>query len=309
VHQQQGGKAMSKLKIAVVGCGNVGANAVQAVIHAPDMELVGIVERPQLCQTLTKEYNYPVVDCISKVSKPDGVVLAIPSTLVPIIAPDYLRQGIATSDSYDIHGQSLIDTVNKLEGAAKEGQVASVSAAGWDPGTDSIIRSVFKIIAPQGITHTNFGPGMSMGHTVAVKNFPGVKDALSMTIPVGRGVHQREVYVELEPGVDFAQVSRQICADPYFSKDKTHVFMVEDVSSLLDMGHGVCMQRRGVSSGVHNQLLEFTSRITNPAVTAQVMVSALRAALRQRPGAYVMLDLPLLDFLPGERFQLIKELC
>jgi diaminopimelate dehydrogenase len=71
----------------------------------------------------------------------------------------------------------------------------------------------------------------------------------------------------------------------------------------------VNLQRRGASSGVHNQFLEFNSRLTNPAVTAQVMVSSLRAALRQKPGSYVMLDLPLLDFLPGDRFQLIKELC
>jgi len=98
-------------------------------------------------------------------------------------------------------------------------------------------------------------------------------------------------------------------SDPYFAKDKTNVFQVADVSALLDMGHGVSLQRRGVSSGVHNQELTFTSRITNPSVTAQVMVAALRAVLKQKPGSYVMLDLPLLDFLPGERSALIKELC
>lgn len=300
---------MAKIKVAVVGCGNVGAHAVQAVKNAPDMELVGIVERAELCASLAKTYTCPVVDCISKVDRPHGVVLAIPSTLVPVVAPNYLRQGIATSDSYDVHGQPMLDTLAVLAAAAKEGQVASVSAAGWDPGTDSLIRAIFQIMAPQGITHTNFGPGMSMGHTVAVKKFPGVRDALSMTIPVGRGVHQREVYVELEPGADFEEIERQICSDPYFVKDKTTVIQVQDVSSLLDVGHGVSLQRRGVASGVHNQYFEYTSKITNPAVTAQVMVSSLRAVLKQKPGAYVLLDLPLLDFLPGEREQLIKALC
>lgn len=300
---------MTKYKIAVIGCGNVGTHAVQAVLHAPDMELMGIVEQPQLCAPLAKVYNCPVADTISKIGKPDGVVLAIPSTLVPVIAPEYLRQGIATVDSYDIHGQPMLDTLAKLNDSARAGNVASVSAAGWDPGTDSMFRAVFEIMAPQGITHTNFGPGMSMGHTVAVKKFPGIKDALSMTIPVGRGVHEREVYVELEPGADFVQIQTQICSDPYFAKDKTKVIQVESVSSLLDMGHGVSLQRRGVSSGVHNQVLEFSSRITNPAVTAQVMVSSLRACLKQKPGSYVLLDLPLLDFLPGERSQLIKKLC
>lgn len=300
---------MEKYKVAVVGCGNVGAHAVQAVKSAPDMELVGIVEQPALCEKLAEAYTCPVVDCISKVDKPDGVVLAIPSTLVPVIAPEYLRRGIATTDSYDVHGQPMLDTLAVLDAAAKEGRVASVSAAGWDPGTDSLIRAIFQVMAPQGITHTNFGPGMSMGHTVAVKKFPGVRDALSMTIPAGRGVHHREVYVELEPGADFRQIEEQIRSDPYFVKDKTTVIQVQDVSSLLDVGHGVFLERRGVASGVHNQYFEFTSKITNPAVTAQVMVSSLRAVLRQKPGAYVLLDLPLLDFLPGEREQLIKALC
>lgn len=300
---------MSKYKIAVVGCGNVGASAVQAVIHAPDMELVGIVEQAKLCPALKKVYACPVTDNISDLDKPHGVVLAVPSTLVPVIAPDYLRQGIATSDSFDIHGQALLDTLETLGEAAKAGHVASVSAAGWDPGTDSMIRAIFAVMVPQGITHTNFGPGMSMGHTVATKKYSGVRDALSMTIPVGRGVHERDVYVELEPGADFNQIKAEICSDPYFSKDKTTVVQVDDVSSLLDMGHGVLLQRRGVSSGVHNQCLEFVSRITNPAVTAQVMVASLRAVLKQNPGAYVMLDMPLLDYLPGERLQLIKELC
>jgi diaminopimelate dehydrogenase len=117
------------------------------------------------------------------------------------------------------------------------------------------------------------------------------------------------VYVELEPGADFRQIEEQIRSDPYFVKDKTTVIQVQDVSSLLDVGHGVFLERRGVASGVHNQYFEFTSKITNPAVTAQVMVAALRAVLRQKPGSYVMLELPLLDFLPGERSQLIRDLC
>ena len=68
-------------------------------------------------------------------------------------------------------------------------------AAGWDPGTDSVVRTLLEAMAPKGHTYTNFGPGMSMGHTVAVKAIPGVKDALSMTIPLGTGIHRRMVYV------------------------------------------------------------------------------------------------------------------
>ncbi|MTI94039.1 MAG: diaminopimelate dehydrogenase [Firmicutes bacterium] len=300
---------MSNYKVAVVGCGNVGKNAANAVLAAPDMELTGIVEQPELCEKIATEFTCPVVDNLGELANPDGVLLCLPSILIPQVAPMLLRQGIATADSFDIHGQPLLDMLDTLEASAKEGGAASVSAAGWDPGTDSVIRAIFEIIAPQGITHTNFGPGMSMGHTVAAKAINGVRDALSMTIPKGLGIHDRHVYVELETGADFKAVKDRICTDPYFINDKTTVSQVERVSDLLDMGHGVHMQRHGVASGVHNQCLDYSCRITNPAVTAQVMVAGLRGALRQQPGAYVMLDLPLLDFLPGERKQVIKELC
>ena len=84
----------------------------------------------------------------------------------------------------------------------EHGSVAIISA-GWDPGSDSVVRSLLEAIAPKGITYTNFGPGRSMGHSVAVRAIDGVKDALSMTIPTGTGIHRRMVYVELEEGAGF----------------------------------------------------------------------------------------------------------
>jgi len=83
----------------------------------------------------------------------------------------------------------------------------SVISAGWDPGSDSVIRTLLETLAPRGITYTNFGPGMSMGHTVAVKAIAGVRAALFMTIPAGTGVHCRMVYIELQEGYDFQSVA------------------------------------------------------------------------------------------------------
>ena len=73
--------------------------------------------------------------------------------------------------------------------------------------------------APKGITYTNFGPGMSMGHTVAVKAVEGVKAALSMTIPLGTGIHRRMVYIELKDGYKFEEVAKAIKNDAYFIND------------------------------------------------------------------------------------------
>ena len=135
---------------------------------------------------------------------------------------------------------------------------------------------------PKGITYTNFGPGMSMGHTVAVKAISGVKDALSMTVPTGSGVHRRMVYVELEQGADFSTVSELIRNDDYFVHDETHVIEVDNVDLLKDVGHGVNLIRKGVSGTTHNQRIEFNMSINNPALTGQILVSAARAVTKQR---------------------------
>ena len=166
-----------------------------------------------------------------------------------------------------------------------------------------------EAIVPKGITYTNFGPGMSMGHTVAVKAIAGVRKALSMTIPTGTGIHRRMVYIELEEGHKAEDVIRAIKADEYFAHDETHVTVVDDVNQLIDMGHGVNMTRKGVSGKTQNQLLEFNMKINNPALTAQILVAVARATSRLAPGCYTMQEIPVIDLLPGEREQWIGKLC
>ena len=192
--------------------------------------------------------------------------------------------------------------------SAKAGNAVSIISAGWDPGSDSVVRTLLQAIAPKGITYTNFGPGMSMGHTVAEKAVEGVKAALSMTIPVGTGIHRRMVYIELEEGYDYEQVAAAIKSDPYFVNDETHVINVPCVDELLDMGHGVTLTRKGVSGVTQNQLFEFSMRINNPALTAQVLVCCARASMRQQPGCYTMVEIPVLDLLYGDREELIAHL-
>lgn len=163
-------------------------------------------------------------------------------------------------------------------------------------------------MAPQGVTYTNFGPGMSMGHSVAAKSISGVRDALSVTVPLGTGIHRRMVYVELESGVDFVQVADAIKADSYFAADETHVQAVESVAVLKDMGHGVYLTHKGVSGTTHNQQFEYRMSINNPALTAQFMLSAARATLSQPSGAYSVIEIAPVDFLPGERKEWIQKL-
>ena len=116
------------------------------------------------------------------------------------------------------------------------------------------------------------------------------------------------VYVELEQGYDFNEVAKQIKADPYFVNDETHIQQVDSVDALNDVGHGVNLVRKGVSGTTHNQLFEFNIKINNPALTAQVLVNVARASLKQQPGAYTMIEIPVIDMLEGDKETLIRHL-
>lgn len=299
------------LRIAVVGYGNIGRFAVETVRQTPDMELAGVVRRSASAgQPPQPELqNVTVTDNVDTLGKVDVALLCGPTRSIPETAPLYLQKGIHTVDSFDIHGQKLWDLRQSLDAIGKAHDSVAVISSGWDPGSDSVLRALLLAMAPRGITYTNFGPGMSMGHSVCAKSKDGVRDALSMTIPTGTGVHRRLVYVELEDGANFADVEQAILSDDYFANDDSRVFAVPSIDALKDVGHGVHMERKGVSGATHNQRFEFKMSINNPALTSQVMVSCARAAaLRLQPGAYTMPEIPPLDLLPGSREDLIKSL-
>ena len=294
------------LKIAIVGYGNIGKAVEEAVEAAKDMELCGVLMRTQ---SLNKpQVSVPVVDDVGKLAtKPDVAILCTPSRAIPEVAEFYLLQGINTVDSYDFH-PDIWELRTRLDAAAKKGGSTAIVSVGFDPGGDSVIRALLEVFAPQGKTFTNFGPGMSMGHTAAVKAIEGVKNALSITIPLGTGIHRRMVYVDLHDGYKFADIAAKIKVDPYFSNDETHVFLEKDIESLIDVGSGVKLVRKGVSGKTHNQLFEFDMRINNPALTAQVMAAAARASAKQPPGAYTMIEIPIIDMLDGRKEDIIRRL-
>ena len=283
------------MKIAILGYGNIGKAAEEAIKAAPDLELAGIY------------HHNDCLDCIDA----DVVLVATPTREVQKFATVLAARGICTVDSFDIHGQ-IWSLRSSLDAVCQANHTVSILSAGWDPGTDSMVRALLMAMAPKGLTYTNFGPGRSMGHTVAAKAIKGVKNALSMTIPLGTGIHRRMVYIELEDGADFKTVEAAILADDYFAHDETHVILVDSVDALNNVAHGVNLVRSGVSGETHNQRFEFNMTINNPALTGQIMVSCARAAVRMRDrgecGAKTMIELRPIDLLPGTTEQNIKAL-
>lgn len=297
---------MKKIRAAVVGYGNIGRYVLDALEAAADFEVAGIVRR-DVSNIPTELASYKVVKRLEDLDGVNVALLCTPTRSVEEHAAKALALGINTVDSYDIH-TGIVSLRRNLDALAKKHNAVSVISAGWDPGSDSVVRALLEVCAPKGLTYTNFGPGMSMGHTVATKAIEGVKAAISMTIPLGTSIHRRMVYIEVLPGHDFAKVAAAIKADAYFASDETHVMQVESVDSVLDMGHGVNLVRKGVSGKTPNQRFEFNMSINNPALTAQIIVGSARAAMIQKPGAYTMIEIPIIDYLAGDREELIKHL-
>ncbi|MCA1954485.1 MAG: diaminopimelate dehydrogenase [Anaerolinea sp.] len=298
------------IQVAVMGCGHIGHYAARAVALANDMHLLGVVELPE--RIAAAQASLPGTTIVPTLqdlpARPDVVVLALPTRTVQSVAPTLLAQGIHTVDCFDMHGEPFLQLKAACDAPARQTGAVAILGAGVDPGISTLIRALFEIWAPTGLTYVTYGPGMSMGHTVAAKSYPGVRDALSITRPGDPGCHKRDLYLELEDGADFEQVRAQILADAYFCHDDVRVFQVEDVTPLIDMGHRIHVQRKGGASGVDNQLLDFETTFHNPASTAQVMVAAARACTRLSPGAHTLLEVPLSAFLPQSLTELIQRL-
>ena len=306
---------MRTIKAAVHSLGNIGRHVIDCLNSAPDFECLGVIRRKESLGTQALErQNLPdfasIDDLISSRGKPDVVILCGPSRSVPEDARQYLEKGIRTVDSFDIH-EEIPALVRSLDEIAQKNGCAAITAAGWDPGTDSLFRAVFEAMAPTGVTFTNFGRGRSMGHSVAARATEGVADATSITIPIGGGRHSRLVYVLPESGISFDQIKARLAADPYFSSDPLEVRLVNtpaEMAAVADNSHGVLMERIGASGTTSNQRLTFDMRIDNPALTSQILVSCARAVTRMGPGCHTLIDIPPVMLLPGDRMEHITRL-
>lgn len=306
---------MSLISVVVHGLGNIGKYAVEALEAAPDIRCLGVVRRASSLGTQTNDLRglqdfADLESLIRSQGKPDVALLCGPSRNVPKDAPQYLAAGLHTVDSFDIHSE-VPALVQGLDQIARRAGRTAITAAGWDPGTDSVLRALFEAMVPRGTTFTNFGRGRSMGHSVAARSIEGVADATSLTIPLGGGRHSRLVYILPEAGASQDAIAAKLSADPYFSHDPLDIRFVAseaELAAVADNSHGVLMERIGASGLTSNQRLAYDMRIDNPALTAQVLVACARAATRLPSGSYTLIDIPPVALLPGERMDHVARL-
>ncbi len=300
---------------AVLGLGNIGRRVIRSLEQAPDATCVGVVRRATSIGTTPEDLrgvpDFPSFDdLLEHVERPDVVIMGLPSRLSPHAAAELLSRGFCTVDSFDIH-ERIVEVVGSLEVKAETGRAVSVTAAGLDPGTNSLFRTMFEAMAPAGTTFTNFGHGRSMAHSAAVRSLAGVADATAVTIPMGGGRHSRHVYVVLNKGYTLEQVTETIKADPYFAHDPLTVTAVqspEELETVADVSHSVLMERVGEPG----ERLTMEMNIDTPTLAGQILVAGARAAVRlcqlERYGSYTLIDIPPIMHLPEERMELLGRL-
>jgi len=309
---------MSKIRVGIVGYGNLGRGVENALQHSPDQELVAVFTRRDPHKLKLAYSGVPVVsldDIADWKGKIDVLILAGGSaTDLPQQGPELARH-FNTVDSFDTHADIPV-YFSKVDGAAKQGHHIALISVGWDPGMFSLNRAYATSILPTGDTQTFWGKGVSQGHSDAIRRIAGVADGVQYTVPIDSAVsaaragngkdlttrqkHLRECFVVTEPGADKAAIESAIKTMPkYFADyDTTVHFISQDELNKNHKGmpHGGFVVHTGPSSAGVNHTIEYRLNLdSNPEFTGAVLVAYARAAHRLfeagERGARTVLDI------------------
>ncbi|MEN6327274.1 MAG: diaminopimelate dehydrogenase [Syntrophomonas sp.] len=328
---------MNKIKIGIVGHGNIGKGVENAIKQNPDTELVAVFTRrpPESVQLLTPQAEVkPITDAEQYRDKIDVMILCGGSaTDLPQQGPQFAAM-FNTVDSYDTHAR-IPEYFSQVDAAAKAAGKTGIISVGWDPGLFSMLRMLSGAILPEGKDYTFWGKGVSQGHSDAIRRVQGVKNGIQYTIPIESAVaevrkganpqlstrqkHLRECFIVAEPGADLEQISNDIKNMPnYFIDYDTVIHFISEAElkqNHSQMPHGGFVFRTGATGENHaNQhIIEFSLKLdSNPEFTANVLIAYARAAYRMNKagdlGAKTVFDVPLAYLSAQSNLELIKSL-
>ena len=321
-----------KIRIAIVGYGNVGRGVEKACGNNPDMELHTVFTRRAGIKTASGVKAAAVGEAENYKNDIDVAILCGGS------ATDLERQGpffanmFNTVDSFDTHAK-IPEYFSVMDSIAKASGKIAVISTGWDPGLFSLQRVIAESVLPNGETHTFWGRGVSQGHSDAVRRIEGVLDARQYTIPVKKAVdrvragekpslstrekHRRDCYVVAAGGADRDAIEKAIKSMPnYFADYDTSVTFIsaeEMAEKHSQMPHGGFVLRSGDTAAQSGHLIEFSLKLaSNPEFTASVLAAYARAAhrlnKRGESGARTVFDIAACDLSPKSAAELRKEL-
>lgn len=292
------------IRTAIIGYGNLGKSVEQVVAAQPDMELVGVFSRRDKLDTDARVL--PAADVDKHTDDIDVLFICLGSaTDVPEQAPA-LAKLYTTVDTYDNHHE-IPNHRAAMDAAAREGGNVAMISTGWDPGIFSINRVFGQAVLPGADQMTFWGPGLSQGHSDAVRRVAGVKKGVQYTQPradaieavkngegadlKGNECHSRHCYIVAEEGADEAAIREAIVTMPdYFAPYETHVEFISDEEFERDhqgMPHGGNVITSG-QAGTSKHVIEFGLQLErNPDFTAAMQVAYGRAAYRMREAGEV----------------------
>ncbi len=308
-----------KIRIGIVGYGNIGRGVELAVKQNPDMELAAFFTRrdPAALQTESPGVRVYHTDeaqqCRGLIDV--AVLCGGSATDLPEQGPR-LAAVFNTVDSFDTHAK-IPEYFRAVDEAAKKAEKTCVISTGWDPGLFSLLRVLEEAMLPEGQSYTFWGPGVSQGHSDAVRRVPGVRDARQYTIPIEGAVervrsgdnpdltvrekHLRDCYVVCEEGADQQHIRQAIVTMPnYFSDYETRVTFIspeEMAAKHAEMPHGGFVMRSGRTGAIRRHLMEFVLKLdSNPEFTGNVLIAYARAVFRLnregQTGAKTVFDIP-----------------
>ena len=295
---------MEKIRIGIVGYGNIGRGVELAVARNEDMELKAVFTRrdPSSVKIHTKGAAVKHMDdMLSMKDEIDVMMLCGGSaTDLPVLGPK-IAADFNTVDSFDTHAR-IPEYFENVDKAAKAGKKIGIISVGWDPGMFSLNRLYAESVLPQGSTYTFWGKGVSQGHSDAIRRVQGVKNGIQYTVPIEAAVervrsgsepelttrekHLRECYVVPEEGADLKAIENAIKTMPnYFDEyDTTVTFITEEElkEKHHKMSHGGFVIRSGDTGEEGNQhIIEYSLKLdSNPEFTASVLICYARAAYR-----------------------------
>ncbi len=183
---------MSKIRIGIVGYGNIGRGVELAIERNEDMELAAVVTRrkPEDVKILTEGVKKVHLDeVLSLKGEVDVMILCGGSaTDLPVMGPKIVKN-FNTIDSFDTHAK-IPEYFADVDAAAKEGNHVGIISVGWDPGMFSLNRIYAESILVQGSTYTFWGKGVSQGHSDAIRRVEGVKNGIQYTVPIEAAVEE-----------------------------------------------------------------------------------------------------------------------
>ncbi|MFW5649314.1 MAG: diaminopimelate dehydrogenase [Candidatus Alkaliphilus sp. MAG34] len=305
-----------KIRIGIVGYGNLGRGTELAIPGNPDMELVAVFTRREPDILNSKSNVVHISKILDFKNKIDVMVLCGGS------ARDLDKQGpmvvshFNTVDSFDNHGR-IPEYFEKIDRSAKKSSKLGLISVGWDPGLFSLNRLLGLSVLPKGQNYTFWGEGISQGHSDAIRKIEGVKNGVQYTIPVQEVLdkvrdyedinippnkrHKRICYVCAEDNADLKEIENKIKTMPgYFVGYDTSVFFISEEEMIRNhskMPHGGVVIQTGVTGEDNRQTIEFKLTLdSNPEFTSSVVVAYARAVFRLseegKTGAISVFDVP-----------------